>query len=160
MKSDIIILLKKVQEIAEKNLQIKNILQPGIIKELIIADILGHTLIPQKNLPDAKDTQGNFYEYLSSINRKNVKNNKGSSFQIDRVTKNNLGRIKRNTAFYFAFFENHLTIEEIYKIETENVLKEVERQLNLCKNEIAHVNFLTKWIKKTGKCVYIASIKV
>jgi len=134
--------------------RIQNILQPGIIKELIIANILGHTLIPEKALPDAKDEKGNFYEYLSSINRKNVETNKGSSFQVDRVTKDNLNRIKRNSAFYFAFFKDHPTIEEIYKVETKDVLEEAIRQLNSCKNNIAHVNFLTKWVKSTGHRVY------
>lgn len=155
--SEIIDSLKKAQNLASK-IGIDNILQPGIIKELIIAEILGHTLIPQKDLPDARDNHNNNYEYLSSINRQNVITNKGSSFQIDRVTKNNLKRITRNKAFYFAFFEDHLTIEEIYKIETEDVLKEVKRQLNLCKNEIGHVNFLTKWVKSAGERVYPKSI--
>ena len=72
--SEIIKLLKKAQKLAT-NVGINNILQPGVIKELIIAEILGHTLIPQKNLPDAKDNQDHYYEYLSSINRKNVKTN-------------------------------------------------------------------------------------
>src|SRR3989344_4866422 len=107
--SEIISLLKKAQKVAT-NIGINNILQPGIIKELIIAEILGHTIIPQKDLPDARDKKNNYYEYLSSINRKNVKTNKGSSFQIDRVTKNNLKRITRNAAFYFAFFEDHLNV--------------------------------------------------
>ena len=151
--SEIITLLKKAQKLAD-GIGINNILQPGIIKELIIAEILGHTLITQKDLPDAKDEKNNYYEYLSSINRRNVKTNKGSSFQIDRVTKNNLKRINRNAAFYFAFFENHLNIEEIYRIETTDVLKEVNRQLSSCKNEIGHVNFLTRWVKNIGRKVY------
>lgn len=154
MTSKIIKLIRKAQEIADKKLKIKNVLQPGIIKELIIADILRHTIIPDKRLPDAKDNKGYFFEYLSSINRKNVKTNIGSSFQIDRITKNNLNRIKRNKAFYFAFFANHLTVEYIYKVETEKVLKQVVRQLNSCKNEIAHVNLLTKWVKENGIRVY------
>jgi hypothetical protein len=37
--------LKRAQEIAKKRYNIENILQPGIIKELIIAQILGHEII-------------------------------------------------------------------------------------------------------------------
>jgi hypothetical protein len=37
--------LKRAQEIAKKEYNIENILQPGIIKELIIARILGHEII-------------------------------------------------------------------------------------------------------------------
>jgi|SRR3989338_514482 len=154
MASEIIILLRKVQEMAEKELKIRNVLQPGIIKELIIADILGHEIIPDKRLPDAKDSKGNLFEYLSSINRGNAKTNKGSSFQIDRITCNNLSRIKRNKVFYFAFFADHLTIEEIYEVKTAKVLEEVVRQLHACKNEIAHVNFLTRLVKENGVRVY------
>ncbi len=154
MSTKIVSLIREAQKIAKDELNIENILQPGIIKELIIADVLGHTLIPKKHLSDAKDNQGNFYEYLTSINRKNVISNKGSSFQIDRLTPTNLDRIKRNAAFYFAFFENHLTVEEIYCVKTEEVLKETMRQLTACKNQIAHVNFLTKWVKQKGTKVY------
>ena len=150
---EIISLLKEAQKIAT-SININNILQPGIIKELIIAETLGHTLITQKDLSDAKDKENNYYEYLSSINRKNVKNNKGSSFQIDRMTKNNLKRITRNSAFYFAFFKDHLNVEEIYRVETSDIFNEVNRQLNLCKNNIGHINFLTKWVKNIGKKIY------
>lgn len=52
--SEIIDLLLQAQFYAEKSHGISNILQPGIIKELIMAEILGHQLIPQKDLPDAK----------------------------------------------------------------------------------------------------------
>ena len=54
--SEIINYLTIVQELADRKFGIKNILQPGIIKELIMAEILGHQLVPQKDLPDAKDS--------------------------------------------------------------------------------------------------------
>jgi hypothetical protein len=149
MDSEIIGLIRKAQLIASKELGIQNILQPGIIKEMIIADILGHTLIPQKALPDAKDGAGNFYEYLSSINRKNE-----SNFQIDRITKKNLYRIKRNAAFFFAFFKDQLTVEEIYQVETKDVLKETMRQINASKNQITHINLSPSWIKSKGRKIY------
>lgn len=152
--SEIIDLLLQAQSYAEKSHGISNILQPGIIKELIMAEILGHQLIPQKDLPDAKDESGNFYEYLASIRRVNTKTNKGCSFQMDRVTKSNLSRITRNRAFYFGIFKNHLEIEQIWIVEIPLVLSEVERQLKRCKNDIAHVNFLLKWLETNGKLIY------
>ena len=42
--SEIMGLLKKTQDIAEEKYGITNILQPGVIKELIMAEILGHGL--------------------------------------------------------------------------------------------------------------------
>lgn len=111
--SKIIDFLKNTQEVAREKYGIQNILQPGVIKELIMAEILGHLLVPQKDLPDAKDIQGNYYEYLASIRRVNVKTNEGCSFQMDRVTRNNLTRVTRNRAFYFGIFKNHLEVDEI-----------------------------------------------
>jgi Restriction endonuclease PvuII len=150
----IIELIQEAQKLALEHYGISNILQPGIIKELMIADILGHRLVPQKDLPDAVDEKGNYYEYLASINRRNTKTNLGGSFQIDRVTSQNLTRITRNAAFYFAFFSDHLSIEEIWRVETQTVLQEVSRQLELCRNDIAHINFLTKWVKGYGTKVF------
>lgn len=152
--SEIMEKLLDIQELAEKNFGITNILQPGIIKELIMAEILGHRLVPQKDLPDAKDDEGNFYEYLASINRVNTKTNRGCSFQMDRVTPNNLTRVTRNKAFYFGIFKTHLEIDQIWIVNIPNVLSEVQRQLENCKNDIAHVNFLLKWLKSNGELVY------
>jgi hypothetical protein len=152
--SEIMDLLKKTQDIAEYKFGITNILQPGVIKELIMAEILGHKLVPQKDLPDAQDDKGGYYEYLASIRRVNVKTNKGCSFQMDRVTPNNLSRVTRNQAFYFGIFKTHLEIEEIWCVEIDVVLEEVKRQLQNCKNDIAHVNFLLKWLQLNGRLVY------
>ncbi len=152
--SEIMDLLKKTQDIAEHKFGITNILQPGVIKELIMAEILGHNLVPQKDLPDALDENGGYYEYLASIRRVNVKTNKGCSFQMDRVTPNNLSRVTRNQAFYFGIFKTHLEIEEIWRVEIDVVLEEVKRQLQNCKNDIAHVNFLLKWLQINGMLVY------
>ena len=151
--SEIMDLLKRTQDIAERKYGITNILQPGVIKELIMAEILDHGLVPQKDLPDAQDSEG-FYEYLASIRRVNVKTNKGCSFQMDRVTSTNLTRVTRNAAFYFGIFKTHLEIEQIWRVEIPTVLTEVQRQLNNCKNEIAHVNFLLKWLHANGALVY------
>ena len=151
---EILALLKEAQSIASKKLGVGNILQPGIIKELVMASVLGHELIPQKDLPDARDRSGNSYEYLASINRVGVRANKGCSFQIDRVTETNLSRVTRNKAFYFGIFRIHLDLDEIWRVETEIVLEEAERQLGGGKNQIGHVNFLSKWVKENGVRVY------
>jgi hypothetical protein len=147
-------LLREAQQIAAQQLGIDNVLQPGIIKELVMAHVLGHQIIPSKNFPDARDADGNTYEYLASFNRVAVTINRGCSFQIDRVTKSNLNRITRNKAFFFGIFRTHLELEEIWRVDTESVLAEVNRQLAGCRNEIAHVNLLSTWVKETGTRVY------
>lgn len=152
--SELFDLLKEAQRIALKKHGVRNILQPGIIKELMMAEILGHDLIPQKDSADAKDKTGNTYEYLASIRRVDVMTNKGCSFQMDRITRNNLHRVTRNNAFYFGIFKDHLEVEEIWKVESPVVLSEVKLQLKKCRNDIAHINFLLRWLEENGAKVF------
>ncbi len=55
-----------------------------------MAEVLWHELETQKDSADTTDSSGNTFEYLASIKRVNVKTNKGYSFQMDRMTRNNL----------------------------------------------------------------------
>ena len=119
-----------------------------------MAEVLWHELVTQKDSADARDSSGNTFEYLASIKRVNVKTNKGCSFQMDRMTRNNLHRVTRNTAFYFGVFSDHLVLAKIWKVEILVVLDEVERQLDRCKNDIAHVNFLLRWLEDQGERVF------
>lgn len=50
-----------------KSVGIQNLLQPGLVKEMIIADILEHELITSKRDADARnpDDSSIVYEYLS-----------------------------------------------------------------------------------------------
>lgn len=143
----IIQLLRKAQGLASQ-IGIKNIFQPGIAKEMVIANILGHTLVPDKRQPDGKDSQGNFYEYLSCM--------PGGTFQIDRVTKENLYRITRNRKIYCVTFsdKNPLTVVDIYEVEPKIFLKEASRQLKVSKNIISHVGVSKNWVIKHGTSVY------
>ena len=100
---------------------------------MILADRLGHEVIPDKDKADARDSAGNLYEYLCSLITSN-------NFQIDRVTEDNLHRITRNKAFYFAFFSDPVTIQVIYEVSTDTVLEEAERQLAKSRNSISHMN--------------------
>jgi hypothetical protein len=146
--------LKKAQEIASEKFGINNILQPGIIKELIIANILGHEVITDKDNADAKDKSGNIFEYLTSIHRPKGDPNAGCKFQIDRILSESSSRILRNKGFYFGIFKDHLNVEEILRIETDVVNNEINRQLQVSKNSISHANFSLKWVKNNGKQVY------
>ena len=131
--------------------------QPGVIKELIMAEVLWHEIVAQKDSTDARDSSGNTFEYLASIMRVNVKTNKGCSVQMDRMTRNNLHRVTRNTTFYFGVFSDHLVLATIWKVEILVLLSEVERQLDRCKNDIAHVNFLLRWLEDQGERVFTAN---
>ena len=61
----IIGLVRKASDIA-RTLGIRDILQPGLVKEMIIAEILGHRLISSKRDADAcsYEDPNEKYEYL------------------------------------------------------------------------------------------------
>ena len=152
----IIELVLKAASLA-RSIGINNLLQPGLIKEMIIADILGHELIHTKRNADAH-TPGNpdeKYEYLSC--------KEGGSGQLDRMfkappekRKESLARITRNHRIYFAvFYEKEQTkCKVIYEIIPDILLKETERQLDRSSNDISHVGFTETWAKEHGRVVY------
>lgn len=136
---------------------IPNILQPGLVKEMIISEILGHELIHSKRDADACDPNDSTikYEYLSCF--------EGGSGQFDRMFKEpedkreeSLNRIRRNQMVYFAvFFKNEpLTVKVIYEVQIDVLLAETERQLDRSGNAISHVGFSENWAKEHGKIVY------
>ena len=152
----IINFIRKAQEIASLN-GLRNILQPGLVKELAIADILGHEVHKTNHEPDAYDpaNPSRQFEYLSCF--------VGGTFQLDRMFRSpvekrekSLKRIKRNTAIYCAVFDEDspLDVVIIYEVAVDVMLREAERQLDASRNEIAHVSFPIKWAQQNGKAVY------
>ena len=76
----IIALVLKAAELA-RSIGISNLLQPGLVKEMIIAQILGHELIHSKRDADAHapGDPAEKYEYLSC--------KEGGTGQLDRMFK-------------------------------------------------------------------------
>ena len=152
----IIELILEASELA-RSVGISNLLQPGLAKEMIIADILGHELIHSKRDADAH-AHGNpneRYEYLSC--------KEGGSGQLDRMFKEppdkrteSLTRITRNSKIYYAVFyaDNQTRCKVIYELEPDVVLEEAERQLDRSRNAISHVGFGIRWVRRHGKIVY------
>ena len=107
----IIDLVLKAADLA-RSVGINNLLQPGLVKEMIIADILGHELIHTKRDADAHavgDPRIRF-EYLSC--------KEGGSGQLDRMFKHpsdkrseSLARITRNTKILGLISQITLTVE-------------------------------------------------
>lgn len=152
----IVKLVINAQELALK-IGIPNILQPGLVKEMIMAETLGHEVIYSKNDADAYDPNDPSvkYEYLSCY--------EGGSGQLDRMFKEpkeerekSLYRIWRNKKIYLAIFlkNNPLKIKVIYEIEPKVLVKETERQLDRSRNSISHVGFSENWAKENGKVAY------
>lgn len=152
----IISLVHKAAEIA-RSVDIQNILQPGLVKEMIIADLMGHELITTKRDADARDSDDSsiVYEYLSC--------KEGGAGQLDRMfkepekkRKESLNRIWRNAKIYYAVFYGHdqTKVKVIYEIEPDVAAKEAERQLDQSRNTISHVSFSERWVRNNGKVVY------
>ena len=140
-----------------KSVGIDNLLQPGLIKEMIIADILGHRLTHSKHDSDAcsKMDKNEKYEYLTC--------KEGGLGQLDRMFKSpedkrnkSLHRITRNSKIYFAIFykQNQVKCKVIYEVETEVLLTETSRKLDRSKNNISHVGFSEKWARENGSIVF------
>ena len=136
---------------------IHNILQPGLVKEMIMADHLGHQVIITKRDADAcdRDDPSILYEYLSC--------KEGGSGQLDRMFKEppskrreSLARITRNEMIFFAvFYESEQTkTKVIYEVEPDVLVRETERQLDRSRNAISHVGFTEAWVRNNGKVVY------
>ena len=154
--SQIIKLVVQAQEMA-LGIGIPNILQPGLVKEMIISEILGHKLIFSKRDADACDINDPSvkYEYLSCY--------EGGTGQLDRMFKSppekraeSLARITRNHMIYFAVFykANPLEVKVIYEIKPLVLLRETEHQLDRSRNAISHVGFSENWARQNGKAVY------
>lgn len=152
----IIELVLKAAELA-RSVGIANLLQPGLVKEMIIADILGHKLIVSKRDADAhaSNNPDEKYEYLSC--------KENGTGQLDRMFKEpankraeSLCRITRNKKIYLAVFykEEQTKCKAIYEIEPLVVVRETERQLDQSRNAISHVGFSEGWAKRNGCMVY------
>jgi len=153
---EIIALILKASELA-RAVGIPNLSQPGLIKEMIIADLLGHDVILSKKDADAHapgdpDTK---YEYLTC--------KEGGSGQLDRMFKEppekrarSLQRITRNSKIYLAvFYKNEQTrCKKIYELDPQVVLEETEARLDRSTNDISHVSFSIKWAEQQGRVVY------
>ncbi|MDX2044954.1 MAG: hypothetical protein SF097_27330 [Acidobacteriota bacterium] len=152
----ILALIAKAQELAA-SIGIPNLLQPGLVKEMILADLLGHELITSKRDADACDPNDPSvkFEYLSC--------KEGGSGQLDRMFKEpsekrreSLERITRNSKIYFAVFyrANQIRVKRIYEIEPGVLLAETIRQLDRSRNAISHVGFSENWAQQNGKLIY------
>jgi hypothetical protein len=153
---EIVDLVLRAAEIA-RTAGIDNILQPGLVKEIIMADILGHNVITSKRGADACDANDPTiqYEYLSC--------KEGKSGQLDRMYKEppakrveSLKRIWRNKKVFLAVFfkTNQTKVKIIYELEPSVVVAETERKLDRSKNTISHVGFSETWAKQNGVVVY------
>ncbi len=153
---DIIALVLQAAQLA-KTVGIDNLLQPGLVKEMIIAEHLGHQLITSKRDADACDPRDTtmLYEYLSC--------KEGGSGQFDRMFKappekrqESLQRILRNRQVFYAVFyaDNQTKVKVIYALEPQVLAAAAVEQLDRSQNDISHVGFRESWVQARGQVVY------
>ena len=140
-----------------QNIGIPNILLPGLARDVILADKLGHDLILIKKDADACDLNDPLlkYEYVSC--------NEGGSFPVDKMFKvppkngdHVLSSIARNSKIYFVIFygPEPLKIKFIYEVKPATMYSEMERQLEANGNDIATIIFTEQWAMDNGNIIY------
>ena len=155
-RREIVRLIRAAASLA-RSIGVPNILQPGLVKEMMVADILGHNLVSSKRDEDACDPDNPDvkYEYLTCV--------EGGTGQMDRMFKSppekrrqSLERITRNAKIFLAVFDKNAqtTVKRIYELEVPAVLEKAERQLDKSRNDISHVSWSEKWARENGKIVY------
>ena len=146
--------LLSAQRMAEQEFGVQNLLQPGLVKEMVIAKLLGHTLRPQKDLHDAEDDWGNRFEYLSATIQRSSGDKLSCNFQIDRIRESNLYRIERNEAFYFGVFRDWIWLLQIWRVPTTHVLGLVHDKLENTSRPSCHINIPLSWVMDNGRLVF------
>ena len=154
--SQILQLVKQAFDLA-RSVGIQNLLQPGLVKETVIADILGHDVIASKRHADARhpDNPNITYEYLTC--------KEGGSGQFDRMFKHppdkrekSLQRIRRNSKIYLAVFyaNNQMEVKVIYELEPTVVEAEAIKRLDRSSNDMSHFGLTESWARAHGTLVY------
>lgn len=150
--------LMKAQKVAvsSKEIGIKNISQPGIVKEVIMASQLKHRLHATKKEHDAEDFNDPLkrYEYLSCL--------EGMSFQFDRVNIENLKKrvLSRNTKIYCGVFDNSnpLQLIRVYEVNPKSLWKIFSAKYEKSKSSSRHVAITEKEIKEMNNKKLVFSI--
>lgn len=133
-----------------------NPLQPGFLKEFVMAQILGHEVVIDKHLADGV-LGDNFFEYLTCSSGA-----KTQTFAFDGMKNGDddsmyksLSRISRNKEVIFAVF-NGLIPVEMYKVNSSVVYDFVKCNLigrKNSKNNEHTVNISLKWVKENCEVV-------
>jgi hypothetical protein len=161
---DLIEACKNLQSEADR-LGIRNIYRPGLARELVIAQALGHEVLAEGGGADAKDSEGNLYEYLHAKDQ--VSRNKGkdwsgkkdpmafSQFSQTGMTKKNYkGRITRNKSYIFAIFYGHLTLVEAIEVSSEKVLSYAQNTYIPTTTKPTALSIDLQWVREEGKTIY------
>ena len=135
--------LRNAQEIAAKGNKDEDITLKGRIREILMAEILGHTIVSNSKLADAIDDAGNEFEYLTSLPPGN--------FQMTHMTEaNSENKVLRNEAIYCALFQDPVTIAEMWRVETDDYMKKMATRRPWPTDRQNNFTVTLVWVKGVG----------
>lgn len=146
MQNRFVIALSAAVEIADSAYGVKDITLKGRVREILIAEILNHVIIIESMQPDAKDSEGHLYEYLSSLEGK---------FQMTHMTEAGCeNKVLRNKAIFCAQFSDPVTISEIWEVDPKVYMKKMEGRRPWKKDIQNNFTVTLDWVKSNGNKVY------
>ncbi len=131
-------------------IDIKDVSQPGRLREMMIAKKLGHKIHGAKHGHDAEsfpeDKIFRKYEYLTC--------KEGGSFHIDRVDSSNLeSRVMKSDWLFCAVFDSNspIILKEIYIVSPQKFLDECLERVKNSKPSSRHVAVPLSWVKNNNE---------
>ncbi len=137
--------LRMAQDFAIRDFGVDDITLKGRIREIIIAEILGHRILTNSKMADALDEFDNQYEYLTSLNGK---------FQITHMTEDNLFRITRNEAIYCGQFSNPATLDSLWRVSVQDYMEKMSDRRPWPADRQNNFTVTIKWVKEVGERAY------
>lgn len=105
----------------EKETNTKGILTSNKFWELLVALKLNHTLLSDQSRDDAKDVNGNFYEYKVA---------KGSTWSFEDISPVVLKRYRKEKSIILATVDkNKLLVKKIYSVNPRHLVSLLRRKL-------------------------------
>ena len=124
------------------------IMRSGFLSEFLILNLLGHKLVGGTHGCDVVDKEGNYCEYKSTSNNKNIK------FKLGEFNYNKMHSITRNQKYYFVILGNFIHINKVYEVDSKWVVEKVEGALAKSRGYTVVVNAGITWINLVGRLVY------
>jgi hypothetical protein len=149
-------LRSSIHELQEAGAELgyKNILQPGLIKEILIADTLGHRSLPSKQGANASAGE-DLFEYVTCAGNNGTFQWAVMYADPPEKKERSLDRIRRIAAVFCAVFDedNPVGLIRIFRVATSDVLSEVSRQLDRGKSPTT-VHLRMGWVREFGRLVW------
>jgi len=135
--------LMEAERIALEELNISNLFYNEAFVETFMADKLNHTWNKQTQGGDAFETDGTPTEYKAINTRSKSK----GSFQFHWLSDNCVNKFRNTNNMYFANRDG-VTINEIYRVSTDQLLDKIEEKATKSKSTNGHVSFSLNQIKQ------------